>query len=111
MAVSAGPPHSKDRASVCTYTYYRVAEFLVFDTSINQEHLIPQQPRILTLTFDCPTHPKLIKLADWHHELLDLYVYIPTPLRCNRCQRIGHAKNWCRRKDENCDRCTQVGHE
>ena len=37
--------------------------------------------------------------------------YISTTLRCNKCQRIGHAKNWCRRADENCARCTQVGHK
>lgn len=45
------------------------------------------------ITFKKTKLPSLIKLADWHRELVDLY--IPTPLRCNRCQKLGHTKNWC----------------
>lgn len=47
-------------------------------------------------------------MADWHRELVDLY--IPTPLRCNRCQKLGHTKNWCRKTEEVCGQCGGEDH-
>ena len=52
------------------------------------------------LAFNRTKLPPLIKLAEWHREIVDLY--IPTPMRCNRCQRYNHAKKWCRREKERC---------
>ena len=60
------------------------------------------------LTFSRTKLPSLIKLAEWHREIIDLYT--PTPLRCAKCQRLDHTKNWCRRADETCSRCGEVGH-
>lgn len=69
-------------------------------------HLIDTNRYILT--FSRTKLPHLIKLADWHQEIVDLY--IPTPLRCNKCQKFGHTKNWCKREEEVCSRCGQSGH-
>ena len=60
------------------------------------------------LMFNGTKLPPLIKLAEWHREIVDLY--IPTPMRCNRCQRYNHAKKWCRREKETCARCGEEDH-
>ena len=52
------------------------------------------------LTFNRTKLPSLIKLASWHHEIVEQY--IPTPLRCVQCLRIGHTKNCCRRTKASC---------
>lgn len=60
------------------------------------------------ITFNRPELPPLIKLTDWHHELIEYY--IPTPMRCINCQRLGHTKNHCRRNEPTCSRCSESGH-
>ena len=60
------------------------------------------------LTFNRTELPPLIRLADWHHEPIDLY--IPPPLRCHQCQRLGHTKSRCSRTEVTCSRCGVEGH-
>lgn len=60
------------------------------------------------IIFNIVRLPTLIKLADWHREAVEMY--IPTPLRCINCQRLGHTKYWCRRTEETCARCGESGH-
>jgi len=60
------------------------------------------------LTFERCQLPSLIKLTDWHHEIVDQY--IPQPTRCSRCQKFGHFKKWCRKQVDTCVRCGQEGH-
>ena len=60
------------------------------------------------LTFNCTKLPSLVKLAEWHRELV--YPHIPRPLRCTRCQKLGHSKKWCRQTTESCVTCGQEGH-
>ena len=60
------------------------------------------------LTFNRTELPPLIRLTDWHHEPIDLY--IPPPLRCNRCQRLSHAKKFCSRTEITCSSCGTDGH-
>lgn len=60
------------------------------------------------LTFNRTELPRIIKITDWHHEIIDLY--IPTPMRCLKCQRFGHLKKWCRREEEVCVNCGESGH-
>lgn len=60
------------------------------------------------LTFNRVKLPSLIKLAGWAHEIVDLY--IPTPLRCTKCQVLGHTKNWCSKTIDVCVRCGGQGH-
>lgn len=60
------------------------------------------------LTFERTRLPKVVKLAEWHHELVNLYV--PRPMRCTRCQRLGHTRKRCRRDRDSCSVCCQEGH-
>ena len=60
------------------------------------------------LTFNRTELPRLIKITDWHHEIVNLY--IPPPLKCMKCQRFGHLKKWCRREEEICAKCGDAGH-
>ena len=57
------------------------------------------------ITFNKPDLPQVIKLTDWHHELIDLY--IPNPMRCMNCKRLGHTKKWCRRSSPTCSKCAE----
>merc|ERR1712105_99475 len=57
------------------------------------------------ITFDKPDLPQVIKLTDWHHELIDLF--IPNPMRCMNCKRLGHTKKWCRRTSPTCSNCAE----
>lgn len=59
-------------------------------------------------TFERTTLPRLLKLAEWHHEIVELY--IPTPIQCKKCYGLGHTKNWCRCNFEICARCGEGGH-
>ena len=59
------------------------------------------------LTFDRTELPRVIKITDWHREVIDLY--IPPPIRCAKCTYFGHLKKWCR-KEEVCTRCGDTGH-
>ena len=61
------------------------------------------------ITFDKPELPQSIKLSDWHYELIELY--IPTPMQCVKCQKLGHTQKWCRREVAICARCSQEGHQ
>ena len=60
------------------------------------------------LTFNSSKLPSLVKLAEWHRELV--YPHIPRPLRCTRCQKLGHSKKWCRQTVDSCANCSQQGH-
>jgi len=34
-------------------------------------------------------------------------VYVPTPIRCGKCQRYGHKSQQCKRQEPRCPRCTE----
>ena len=61
------------------------------------------------MTFNKPELPRTIKITDWHHELIELY--IPKPMFCFNCQKLGHTKKRCRRQNPVCSRCSQEGHQ
>lgn len=61
------------------------------------------------LTFSLTKLPSLVKLAEWHREIVS--IYIPKPMRCINCQRLGHTKKWCRRTKQTCARCGEEGHK
>ncbi|GBN87327.1 hypothetical protein AVEN_95538-1 [Araneus ventricosus] len=66
---------------------------------LNTKHLI--------LTFDSAKLPENIKAG---YMRLSVRTYIPNPLRCFKCQRLGHSKTSCR-GTLTCARCAEVGHE
>jgi len=65
-----------------------------------------QNTAAIILTFGLTVLPTHIKCG-WMRLPVDLYV--PNPLRCFQCQRFGHHRANCRRK-ETCARCGTEGH-
>merc|ERR1719259_1062742 len=60
------------------------------------------------ITFNKPDLPQSIKIVSWHFELIE--AYLPKPMRCLTCQRIGHTKKYCRRPETTCSQCAEDGH-
>jgi len=42
------------------------------------------------ITFNKPDFPKSTKIINWHFKLIE--AYLPKPMRCLTCQRMGHTK-------------------
>jgi len=59
------------------------------------------------LTFALPALPTHVKVAYLH---LEVRPYIPSPLRCFKCQKFGHHKNACRQAAR-CARCGDLEHQ
>ena len=60
------------------------------------------------LTFKRNELPDLVRLVEWHHEPVQLYV--PEPMRCSKCQKFGHSRKWCRKEEDTCAKCSLNGH-
>jgi hypothetical protein len=60
------------------------------------------------LTFTLPDLPTLIKITSWHYELIQPYASLP--MRCYKCQLLGHTSSKCRRDEVTCARCGKDGH-
>ena len=58
------------------------------------------------LTFGLTKLPPHVKVG---FVRLPVDQYIPSPLRCFKCQRFGHHRNTCKR-DDVCARCAERGH-
>lgn len=61
---------------------------------------------LVVLTFDTKIIPKTIKVA---YTRLPVRMYIPTPMRCKRCQYFGHTVNRCK-NNPTCARCSSLEH-
>lgn len=59
------------------------------------------------LTFSTPILPKEIKIA---YQLLPVKLFVPPPIRCNKCFFFRHTANRCN-KDAVCRNCSQKKHE
>ena len=58
------------------------------------------------LTFDRPTPPTELKCA---YQVVKVEAYIPSPMRCFKCQRFGHTGRKCNRRAV-CGKCAKEGH-
>ena len=58
------------------------------------------------LTFNSPNPPSHIQAG---YLQISVSPYIPNPLRCYKCQRYGHGKNFCR-SHERCANCGDQNH-
>ncbi|KAI8125585.1 hypothetical protein CVS40_4245 [Lucilia cuprina] len=54
------------------------------------------------ITFDMIYRPDVLKLG-WERVPVD--EYIPNPMKCINCQRLGHTKKWCK----NVEQCKECG--
>ena len=59
------------------------------------------------LTFNRPYRPSDIRIG---YELVRCTDFIPAPLRCYRCQKLGHGTKTCRSAAV-CSNCGNTGHE
>ena len=61
----------------------------------------------IVLTFDSPKPPTTIRAG---YLSLNVRPYIPTPMRCYKCHRYGHGKEYCKKTSAVCVRCGKTGH-
>ena len=66
----------------------------------------PLQTNTYFLTFNSPNPPSYIQAG---YLQISVSPYIPNPLRCYKCQRYGHGKNFCR-SQERCSNCGDLNH-
>ena len=59
------------------------------------------------LTFNRPTPPATIKVG---FERCNVQPYVPSPLRCFKCQQFGHHQDSCKR-EKVCGQCAQPDHQ
>ncbi|XP_062590939.1 uncharacterized protein LOC134252467 [Saccostrea cucullata] len=59
------------------------------------------------LTFGMPTLPSKIKVGLYQ---MKIEMFVPNPLRCFKCQRVGHGQSNCK-GSEVCFRCGEEGHD
>jgi hypothetical protein len=59
------------------------------------------------LTFCTPVLPTRVKIM---YESIPVSAFVPSPLRCFRCQRYGHGSRTCKNSSV-CSRCGETAHE
>lgn len=60
------------------------------------------------ITFALMERPQILKITDWHHELVEEYK--EKPRQCINCYKYGHVAKHCRKKETTCMKCGQDGH-
>ena len=66
--------------------------------------LVP--PHSIILAFDSADLPKEVHVG---YEVLKVRPYVPSPMRCFRCLRFGHTRDYCKGKST-CGTCASVEH-
>ena len=66
------------------------------------------QTNTFILTFQKNDLPRIIKLSEWHSELVEEYK--PKPQQCFNCLKYGHVAKFCRKENANCMKCGIEGH-
>jgi hypothetical protein len=68
---------------------------------LSNKNGVKQPTNTFVVTFAKPSTPKFVKAA---YLKIPVEMFIPNPLRCFNCKRIGHGKNSCSRP-ANCAKC------
>merc|ERR1712032_829644 len=56
------------------------------------------------LTFNLPVPPQEIKIPCFSN--MKVTPYVPKPMICDRCHKLGHTKNRCKHyADQRCENC------
>lgn len=69
---------------------------------INEGKLI--NTPLMILTFNTTIIPEYVNAG---YVVVPVKLYIPNPMRCKRCQGLGHTKNWCK-KEPVCVICAAI---
>lgn len=89
-------------------TEQELKEKLTSQGVINWVKLGQSSSHTYLLTFRSSEAPALIRLSSF--QCVITKPYAPSPMRCKKCQKIGHTKNQCRSKTEHCRTCCQPDH-
>jgi hypothetical protein len=69
------------------------------------DQMVPSGLHIIT--FACRELPETVTAFFMR---IRVQQYYPNPMRCIRCCKYGHTKNWCGSKEEYCKECGQLRH-
>lgn len=87
---------------------YKVKEVYIFKRipriMENETNKEPRPYGLAVLTFDTIQPPQRIKFG---FEYINVRRYIPNPMRCRKCQRLGHTAGNCKSKKMVCEHCGQ----
>ena len=67
-----------------------------------------EETRTIILTFDTPNPKEQVLIMN---QVLDVKVYVALPIRCYKCQKFGHTKARCTKKESICGKCSQTHNE
>ena len=88
--------HLKDQGVISCYRHkiHRNGELINTDTYF--------------INFQLMKLPRILKITDWHHELVEEYK--ERPRQCNHCYRYSHVAKFCRHELPTCAKCGEQGH-
>ena len=64
-----------------------------------------EETNTVILTFDSPTPKKQVLIMN---QVLDVKIYVARPIRCFKCQKFGHTKARCTKKQNVCGKCSET---
>lgn len=70
-------------------------------TKTSNDARVPSETIALTFKGPLPTRVTLVALS------FKLHTYYPSPFKCVKCWKLGHTRNHCNSKDQNCKTCGQ----
>ncbi|XP_032797817.2 uncharacterized protein LOC116934385 [Daphnia magna] len=70
-------------------------------TKTSNDARVPSETVALTFKGPLPTRVTLVALS------FKLHTYYPSPFKCVKCWKLGHTRNHCNSKDQNCKTCGQ----
>uniref|UniRef100_A0A182FWK7 Pre-C2HC domain-containing protein n=1 Tax=Anopheles albimanus TaxID=7167 RepID=A0A182FWK7_ANOAL len=69
-----------------------------------EDKLVNTKMAIVTLK-----KPKIPRKVDFGLYMLKVELYVPRPMRCTMCMRLGHTKKWCK-GEQVCAKCSKPMH-
>ena len=82
----------------------KVAEVVIMKRKTEQTL---KNTRTAIITFKTGKVPRVV---DFGLYLVKVELYVPRPMRCITCMKLGHTKKWCQ-KEKICAHCSEVDHK